>query len=818
VGTYDVKIKDLTAPEGDAVASPPKGPEPGAPQPLSASSDEPGAGTGGWGATHTPAGLPPAPELPISVRIAIADVPAQIEIRDSDGKVRIHYLPSSPAGESRPDRDLRDSVGPARRDSLGMRMLRNDSWSADLRKRRRDPATLRDLVRSISSWVVLFAVSIDVLALLLEPFFLSRAGAPFSPAVASALAAIGLAFPFTLVVAVPLAGVHTLVRYIGRRKGAWRLLWPAPLLALGWLVVADLAPHKVIHSMSLLAGQLILAALFCSALVVGTLVTRIKRGRLRIALGLSITLVAVVVNTRMSPVLTHEPRDLLWLCTVFCFASIFYPLRRQIVGLPHDRVSRIFGYLALGSLACFLAAPILAPDWRTYASSGGRFAPRLARFARMVVDLDGDGFSAVAWGTDCDDSLAARNPAVPERGDGTDRNCNGRTRPLSSTPAQRGLAPAAGEPDAVRGEIDRVVVLTLDCFRNDALTPEYTPNLARLAERGVRFDKLYSGGARTAMSLPFLLRGAIEAPTVAETLAREQVTSSALFGYKHSTLEGNVFDGFQTVKRPLKNDQRIRAPELTDLALADLRDPAHAKDHFLWVHYFDAHGPRTLRVLPPDVPTFLPMVGETDEESALYLSELNFIDRQVGRLIDGLEELGGADGLGRTVLVVTNDHGEGFGKHGIFEHGVSAFEAITHAPGILVAPGIAPGAYPHVVSQRDIAATVLGAFGLVTKHPEIETFARSWLRLRAAPKAPLHEFVVSYETTSPFERWGDAPMASIVDDRGKLSVSYVDGITRFYRLDQDPNEDYELAGSRPHEVARYRDELELYRDIDSPPR
>ncbi len=61
-------------------------------------------------------------------------------------------------------------------------------------------------------------------------------------------------------------------------------------------------------------------------------------------------------------------------------------------------------------------------------------------------------------------------------------------------------------------------------------------------------------------------------------------------------------------------------------------------------------------------------------------------------------------------------------------------------------------------------------------------------------------------------------MASIVDDRGKLSTSYVDGITRFYRLDQDPNEDYELAASRPTEVARYRDQLELFRDIDSPPR
>ena len=294
------------------------------------------------------------------------------------------------------------------------------------------------------------------------------------------------------------------------------------------------------------------------------------------------------------------------------------------------------------------------------------------------------------------------------------------------------------------------------------------------------------------------------------------MSTTALFGYRHSTLEGNVFDGFQVLKRPDLVDHRIRAPELTDLALADLRDPAHAHRHFLWVHYFDAHGPRTARVLPPDTPTFPPMDGETDDDSALYLSELSYLDKHVGRLVDGIEQID--EGLGRTLLIVTNDHGEGFGRHGVFEHGVSAFEAITHSPGIMLAPSIAPGLYTHVASQRDIAATVLGAFGLVARHPEIETFARSWLRLRDAPKDPLHDFVVSYETTSPFEHWFDAPMASIVDDHGKLSVSYVDGVVRFYDLDDDPGEDHEIAGHRPTDAARYRDELEVFRDLDAPPR
>jgi arylsulfatase A-like enzyme len=142
-------------------------------------------------------------------------------------------------------------------------------------------------------------------------------------------------------------------------------------------------------------------------------------------------------------------------------------------------------------------------------------------------------------------------------------------------------------------------------------------------------------------------------------------------------------------------------------------------------------------------------------------------------------------------------------------------------------PGTAPGTYAHVLAQRDVAATVLGAFGLVSKYPEIETFGRSWWRLRGQVDAagvrpvapwPLHEFVVSYETTLPFEHWADAPMASIEDDRGKLSVSYVDGIVRLFDLAADPGENHDVAVERPADVARYRGELETFRDIDAPPR
>jgi arylsulfatase A-like enzyme len=300
---------------------------------------------------------------------------------------------------------------------------------------------------------------------------------------------------------------------------------------------------------------------------------------------------------------------------------------------------------------------------------------------------------------------------------------------------------------------------------------------------------------------------------VASVLGEAGVSSTAVFAYRHPTLGDNVFSGFGSVRRPPKNDLRFRAAEVTDRALDDLRDPANARMHFLWVHYFDAHGPRTLRVLPPDIARFPRLPGE-DPDSALYQSELAYDDREVGRLLEGIEQTGG---LGKTLVVISSDHGEAFGLGNVYEHGQSAFEEVVHVPGILVGPGIAPGRYEHVVSHRDVAATIAGAFGLVSRNPRVEEFGRSWLRLRASRQAPLHRFVITYSASAHVQSFGDAPMVVRTDDQGKLAVGYLEGIERLYHLASSEGERRDVAPDYPDEAARDRLELEVYRDIDRAP-
>ena len=65
------------------------------------------------------------------------------------------------------------------------------------------------------------------------------------------------------------------------------------------------------------------------------------------------------------------------------------------------------------------------------------------------------------------------------------------------------------------------------------------------------------------------------------------------------------------------------------------------------------------------------------------------LDHDLGRLIDELHTRGL---LAKTLLIITSDHGEQFGEHGTFGHGLSLYEPEVHVPLLMIAPGrIPPG-------------------------------------------------------------------------------------------------------------------------------
>jgi arylsulfatase A-like enzyme len=98
-----------------------------------------------------------------------------------------------------------------------------------------------------------------------------------------------------------------------------------------------------------------------------------------------------------------------------------------------------------------------------------------------------------------------------------------------------------------------------------------------------------------------------------------------------------------------------------------------------------------------------------DELAALYDAGIVFVDDQVGRLLDGLEEDGSA---AETVVVVTADHGEGFLDHRQFLH-EEVYEPLIRVPLLVRLPGQERGAsVPGTVELTDLVPTLLGLAGL----------------------------------------------------------------------------------------------------------
>ncbi|HEU5119239.1 MAG TPA: sulfatase, partial [Isosphaeraceae bacterium] len=164
---------------------------------------------------------------------------------------------------------------------------------------------------------------------------------------------------------------------------------------------------------------------------------------------------------------------------------------------------------------------------------------------------------------------------------------------------------------------------------------------------------------------------------------------------------------------------------------------------FAFLNYFDAHDPY---LTPPDSHKHFGVVPESDEDrdrirfwdkfmvdhaqnlalapperdlalaKDAYDDSLYALDERLGELFDALERQGI---LQNTIVVVTSDHGEEFGAHNLYGHGMSLHRGQVHVPLMIVAPkGVPHGRkVPEVVSTRSIAATLADLTGLSERSP-----------------------------------------------------------------------------------------------------
>ncbi len=94
-----------------------------------------------------------------------------------------------------------------------------------------------------------------------------------------------------------------------------------------------------------------------------------------------------------------------------------------------------------------------------------------------------------------------------------------------------------------------------------------------------------------------------------------------------------------------------------------------------------------------------------------YDGEIAYLDHQIGHLVGFLVE---KDMFEDTLLVITSDHGESFGEHGLAVHPLGLYDNVIHVPLIMSCPSLAidERRISALVSTVDIFPTLLHAAGL----------------------------------------------------------------------------------------------------------
>ena len=187
-------------------------------------------------------------------------------------------------------------------------------------------------------------------------------------------------------------------------------------------------------------------------------------------------------------------------------------------------------------------------------------------------------------------------------------------------------------------------------------------------------------------------------------------------------------------------------------------------------------------------------VKETDLElvGAVYDSGVAYADAQLGRLLDGLAELGLE---GDTLVVVTSDHGEALGEGGDAGH-VSLYDHTLLVPLLIALPDASrsSGAGRRVADQVrsiDVLPTVLEALGLAVPSA---VDGVSLLALVEGGPSPVPEEAWSYSAAACFGfslRYGDR-LKYVFNNTAWPPIG---GGEELYDLRRDPTEETDLAAS-----------------------
>lgn len=392
-----------------------------------------------------------------------------------------------------------------------------------------------------------------------------------------------------------------------------------------------------------------------------------------------------------------------------------------------------------------------------------------------------------------------------------------------------------------------VILISIDTLRADHLGaygagPSKTPNIDRLAADGKVFENAYSSAPWTLPGAASFLTGMNPVANGADcrphncSLSDNVVTLGERFrdaGYRTAAFGANVHVVGRNLLQGIgeyRFGPFITLPQYSpgalflwsvlpdwfgeDATTADIADSAsdwleqnRTERFFLWVHFLDPHVPysappadtqahptasllmsrsarlptraRAGEVFPPD---------RVEAIKLLYELETAEVDRNVGRLLDRLKELGLYDDA---VILLTADHGEELWDHGSYEHGHALYDELLRVPLILKAPAVAPGRVSSRVATTQTPRTVMDAAGFPTEDAYL------------APPLPDSDLAPNRTLLIGATLYFNGQTGIIFDDRKYIRDSDT-GSELLFDLAADANEQHPLRDEQSLDEARQR--------------
>ena len=177
---------------------------------------------------------------------------------------------------------------------------------------------------------------------------------------------------------------------------------------------------------------------------------------------------------------------------------------------------------------------------------------------------------------------------------------------------------------------------------------------------------------------------------------------------------------------------------------------------------------------------------ELAKNIAIYYGMISLMDKQIGRIMNKLDELGMAE---NTLVVFSTDHGHFFGQHGLTAKGAFHYEDMIKVPMLVRQPGVVPAGRRSDALQTlvDYAPTFLSAAGVHIPR-SMTGVDQTGVWYGKTDSARDHVIVENRHEPDTIH------VKTYVDERYKLTVYHNQDYGELFDLREDPNEVHNLWG------------------------